>query len=193
MRKLIFLLVLILSAFVVSSALGDKTVILREGGIPPATETISGRIEIATDEEAAAGTASDVALVPSNISFFLSSRNEVIQSSSDTLIVTELYDTIINNYGQGASNNLQVLPTAVEGLSFIAVCGTAQAAHYFGFQADTSDKVYLDGVAGSDNEGVQIAVPVVGTCIYWYTFQTGAGAYDWFANTIHGNWVVIAP
>lgn len=115
--------------------------------------------------------------------------DEIIQASSDTLTVAEVKSTLISNYGQGAADNLQALPTAEEGMSFMAVCGTAQAANYFGFQADTNDKIYLDGTAGSDNGIVKIAAPVVGAKIYFHTFQTGAGAWDWMADTITGAWV----
>jgi len=115
--------------------------------------------------------------------------DEIIQATSDTLTAAEVKGIIISNYGQGAGDNLQVLPTAAEGMSFVAVCGTAQAANYFRFQADTNDKIYLDGTAGSDNGSVSIAAPVVGAMIVFFTFQTGAGAYDWAATIISGTWV----
>lgn len=115
--------------------------------------------------------------------------DEIIQATSDTLTIAELRGQQISNYGQGASDNLQTLPTAAEGMSFVAMCGTAQGANYYGFQADTSDKFYLDGVAGSDNGIVKIAAPVVGACIYFYTFKTGATTWDWAAITIIGDWV----
>ena len=115
--------------------------------------------------------------------------SEIIQATSDTLIASELRSVQISNYGQGASDNLQQLPIAAEGMSFIALCGTAQAANYFRFQADTSDKIYLEGAAGSDNGYVSIATPVVGAAIAFFTFQTGATTFDWFANTIYGTWI----
>ena len=115
--------------------------------------------------------------------------NEIIQASSDTLTAAELRGTFINNFGQGAADNLQTLPTAAEGMSFVLICGTAQAANYYGVQADTNDKIYLDGTAGSDNGIVKIAAPVVGAAIAFYTFQTGTSTYDWFANSVSGVWV----
>jgi hypothetical protein len=115
--------------------------------------------------------------------------DEIIQSVSDTLTAAELKGIIISNYGQGASDNLQMLPRAAEGMSFVAVCGTAQDANYFRFQADTNDKIYLDGTAGSDNGYVEIAAPVVGAKIVFFTFQTGANVYDWAATTVSGTWV----
>jgi len=128
---------------------------------------------------------------PANGDFLLltGNFNEIVQASSDTLTVAELRGQLISNYGQGAADNLQGLPTAAEGMSFMLVCGTAQAANYFGVQADTNDKIYLDGTAGSDNGIVKINAPVVGAKIYFHTFQTGDSAWDWAADTISGLWV----
>jgi hypothetical protein len=115
--------------------------------------------------------------------------SEIYQPTSDTLAAEELKGTLISNYEQGAVDNLQTLPTAAEGMSFVAICGTAQAANYFGFRADTNDKFYLNGVAGADNGIVKINAPVVGAIIYFFTFKTGAGVYDWIAITVYGTWV----
>jgi len=114
---------------------------------------------------------------------------EIIKASSGALSGKDLRGPILSNYGQGAANNLQTLPTAEEGMSFVAVCGTAQGAHYFRFQADTSDKIYLDGVAGSDNGYIEIAAPAVGGMIVFMTFRTGASTFDWIAVTISETWV----
>jgi len=117
--------------------------------------------------------------------------DEVVKASSGSLAVTELRGQVITNYGQGAEDNLQELPTAVEGLHGRFRCGTAQAANYFRAQADTNDKIYLDGVAGADNGSVSIAVPVVGAWISYETFQTGATTWDWIFTTGFGNWVAV--
>jgi len=114
---------------------------------------------------------------------------EIVKASSGALSGKDLRGAIITNYGQGAANNLQALPAAAKGMSFVAVCGTAQGAHYFRFQADTSDKIYLDGAAGSDNGYVEIAAPVVGGMIVFMTFQTGAATFDWIAVTIAETWI----
>jgi hypothetical protein len=115
--------------------------------------------------------------------------DEIVVASSGNLTSSYLKGTQLNNYDQGAADNLQTLPTAAEGMSFMLVCGTAQAGNYFGVQADTDDKIYLDGTAGSDNGIVKIAAPVVGAKIYFHTFQTGASTWDWAADTITGTWV----
>ena len=113
---------------------------------------------------------------------------EIIKASSGALSGKDLRGAILSNYGQAAANNLQTLPTAAEGMNFVAVCGAAQGAHYFRLQADTSDKIYLDGVAGSDNGYVEIAAPAVGAMIVFMAFQTGATTFDWIAVTISGTW-----
>jgi len=118
-----------------------------------------------------------------------SNIDEIVKAVSSTLMVAELAGTVISNYGQEAVDNLQALLTAAKGMSFVAVCGTAQASHYFRFQADISDKIYLDGAAGSDNGYVSIAAPVVGAMIVFMAFQTGATTFDWIASTVTGSWV----
>lgn len=115
--------------------------------------------------------------------------DEIVVASSGNLSASYFKGIQLNNYGQGAADNLQALPTAAEGMTCTLVCGTAQAANYFGVQADTNDKIYLDGTPGSDNGIVKIAAPVVGAEIQFKTFQTGEGTYDWIANTVSGLWV----
>ena len=174
-----------------------------------ASEAVAGVSELATDAETVTGTATDRVTTPANITAKMAapgaiggttpaagtfttlsgSMDEIIQASSDTLTAAEVKGSIISNYGQGAADNLQGLPTAAEGMNFIGVCGTAQAANYFRFQAGATDKIYLNGVAGADNGSVSIAVPVVGASIVFYTFQTGAGVYDWGAITVSGLWI----
>lgn len=120
-------------------------------------------------------------------------NDEVIAASSGNLSASDLKNNIVNNYGQGAANNLQQLPTAAEGMAFLAICGTAQAANYFRIKAATNDKIYLDGTAGSDNGYVSIAAPVVGAVIVFYTFKTGESTYDWYASTVSGAWAAGGP
>lgn len=169
-----------------------------------ATSSATGVVEIATDAETVTGTDNERVVTPANLTAKMvapgsigtttpgivrGAVDEIIQASSDTLTVAEVKGTQINNYGQGAVDNLQTLPTAAEGMNFMAVCGTAQASNYFGFKADTNDKFYLDGTAGSDNGIVKIAAPVVSAKIYFHTFQTGAATWDWAADTISGAWI----
>jgi len=206
MKKLflVFLAFLLLSGTAFAGPL-----IQSDPDIPSASTSVSGRVELATDTETVTGTSDSVVCTPGNLTakmaapgaiggttpangdFLLLTGNldEIVQAASDTLGVAELRGQTISNFGQGAADNLQTLPTAAEGMSFLAVCGTAQAANYFGFQADTNDKIYLNGTAGSDNGIVKIAAPVVGAMIYFFTFKTGATSWDWAAITIYGVWV----
>lgn len=121
--------------------------------------------------------------------FLKGNMDEIIKAVSSILTAVDVKGGIITNFGQEAADNLQALPAAAEGMSCVLICGTAQAAHYFGVQADTDDKIYLDGVAGSDNGVVKIAVPVVGVMVVLFTFKTGDGVYDWYASKVSGDWV----
>jgi hypothetical protein len=111
---------------------------------------------------------------------------EIIQAATDTLDAAECYGTIINNYGQSAANT-QTLPAAAAGLSFMAIVATSGmgALH---FKANTGDKIYLDGTALDDADKVSCATPAVGNCAAFFAFKTGASAYDWYCNSIHGTW-----
>jgi hypothetical protein len=110
----------------------------------------------------------------------------ITQAATDTLSAAECYQTIVSNYGQSGANT-QTLPAAASGLSFLAVIGTAgQGA--FNVKAGTGDKIYLDGTALDDGDKVALATPAVGNCASFFTFQTGASAWDWYCITLSGTW-----
>lgn len=111
---------------------------------------------------------------------------EVVKTSTGNLSTAEVSGTIINNYGQ-SNDVVLTLPTAAEGMSFMVVLGT-KVAKYFRIKANTSDKIYLDGTAGTDNYYVGISSAEIGAMISFATFQTGASSYDWVATTISGTW-----
>ena len=112
---------------------------------------------------------------------------EVVKTATGDLTAVECSSTIINNYDQDDDATL-TMPTAAAGLSFMAVCGTT-VAKYLRIKADTNDKIYLNGVAGSDNGYVGIASAAVGAAITFASFQTGASAWDWIATTLANTWV----
>lgn len=113
--------------------------------------------------------------------------SELVFSGTDTVDAAECYGTILNNYGQ-ADDATITLPTIESGMCFTVILGTT-VAKYYRVKAGTNDKIYLDGVAGSDNGYVGIASAVAGASLMFVAFQTGAGAYDWYCSTICGSWV----
>ena len=140
---------------------------------------------VATTADINGGTVTDVVLT--------ANFDEIVQAASDTLEVGELRGQQITNFGQGAADNLQGLPTAAEGMSARFICATAQAANYFRVQADTNDKIYWNGTAGADNGYVTIAVPTVAAFFDIWSFQTAAGVWDWWAEVGFGNWAAGGP
>ena len=116
-------------------------------------------------------------------------RVEYIRPASDNISADQMLDSIINNYGQGSVNNIQQLPAAAEGLRTTFDLGTDPGGTYlFGFRAHANDKIYLNGVAGADGNGVTIE-PSVGNKIVVEAFQTGVSSWDWLAITHNGTWV----
>ncbi len=113
--------------------------------------------------------------------------DEVIKTNTGNLSAADVSGTIINNYGQSADAIL-TLPTAAEGFTFAVALGTT-VAKYFRIKANTNDKIYFNGVAGSDNGYVGIASAVTGAMISFVSFKTGASDYDWIATTVSGVWV----
>lgn len=106
-----------------------------------------------------------------------------------TLSTNQVRGNVICNYGQAAANITVNLPTAAQGMGFIATVSTAQAANYWRFRAGTNDKIYLNGVAGADNGYVSNAAPAIGESMTCWTIQTGASAWDWVCKTTD-DWVV---
>lgn len=123
---------------------------------------------------------------PSTIRSFM---NEVLVTVSTALTTLQTSGVIINNYGQD-TDVVNDLPAAAKGLNFIAILGTTVAKYYrFRCLDAANDKIYLDGVAGSDDGYVGVASAAIGNAISFVTFQTGSGTYDWFATTLSGTWV----
>jgi len=110
---------------------------------------------------------------------------EVVTTSTDTLTAAECKGTLLNNYGMAAPTTT-TLPAATKGLKFLAVHGAA--AQTWHIKAGAGDKIYFDGTALDDADKVSnnAGSSAVGDMIMFFTFQTGAGAYDWQAQTIYG-------
>jgi hypothetical protein len=113
---------------------------------------------------------------------------EYVFTANDTLTAAECTGSIINNRGQSANDITLTLPAAAEGLNFTVVLGTS-VAKYFHLDPDASDSIYLNGATTGDGHYVGLAAALIGAVISFVAFETGAGAYDWYASTVYGNWV----
>jgi hypothetical protein len=138
----------------------------------------------------AANTISDSNWEKSKINHY-STITEIDGSTSGILSIPDVAGTIISNVGQGASDVALALPQAAVGYSLIATVGTAQAGNTWKLTAFPGDKIYLDGVAGTDGQSV-VVTPVVGDYITLISFKTGASTYDWLAKTGSGTWTAAA-
>lgn len=116
---------------------------------------------------------------------------EVDGSVTANLTSANVSSTVITNYGQTTATQTLTLPAAAAGMNFIAVVGTTQASYYWKIKAASVDKIYLDGVAGTDNQCAQVT-PAIGNFITFATFKTGAAAWDWLATTGNGTWTAQA-
>ena len=147
--------------------------------------------DFATDSNTQAATQQSIKAYISSQKLF----DEIVQAATDTLTVSELRNTIINNYGQSAANT-QTLPTAAEGMSAkFVIAITGQGA--FHIKAGATDKIYLnksfDTVILDDGDKVSCATPAIGNHISFWTFQTGAAAWDWIAVCGNGVWLDGGP
>ena len=112
-------------------------------------------------------------------------------SADSPLTALECSGTVVSNYGMTDADCVIDLPTAAEGLSFVCVL-PAVRAKYFRLKCPTAqaDKIYLRGVAGSDDGYIGVASGyATGTAISLFTFKASDGGYDWFAIPIFGSWV----
>lgn len=110
---------------------------------------------------------------------------QVIKTADATLTYSECNGNLISNYGQGAATTL-TLPTAAANMGFVVVVSTT--GHALHIKAGANDKIYLNGLALDDADKVSLATPVLGNYAAFFTFQTGASAYDWICNTVDGVW-----
>jgi len=123
---------------------------------------------------------------------FYGLMKEIYKTASDDSPLTALQcsKTIVSNYGMTDDDCVIALPAAAEGLAFICIL-PAVRARYFKFQAGASDKIYLSGVAGSDNAYVGVASGyATGSACQMFTFKASDGGFDWFCLPIFGTWVV---
>jgi hypothetical protein len=113
---------------------------------------------------------------------------EHIKPTSSNIAVSEMLDSMINNYGQGSHHTIHALPVAAANMRAMFIAGTDPGGTYvYGFRAASGDKIYLNGVAGDDGDAVMVE-PTVGDQILVESFKTGVGVWDWVAITYHGSW-----
>jgi hypothetical protein len=117
--------------------------------------------------------------------------NEMNVSATGNISAQQCSGSIVNNFGQ-ANDAAPVLPAAAAGLNCTFILGTT-VAKYYRVTAGAGDKIYLDGVAGSDTGYVGVASATIGYALSCLTFQTGASAYDWYCAGISGPWVAAGP
>jgi hypothetical protein len=112
-------------------------------------------------------------------------------SADSPLTAAECADTVVSNYGMTDADCVIDLPTAAEGLDFTCIL-PAVRARYFRLKCPTAqaDKIYLLGVAGSDDGYVGVATGyATGACARFFTFKASDGGYDWFCIPIFGTWI----
>lgn len=112
-------------------------------------------------------------------------------SADSPLTALQCSGTIVSNYGMTDADCTIDLPTAAEGLAFVAILPTVQG-HFFKFHCPTAqaDKIYLNGVAGSDDGNVGVdSGYATGASASFFTFKASDGGFDWFCIPIFGTWV----
>jgi hypothetical protein len=110
-------------------------------------------------------------------------------SADSPLTALQCSGTIVSNYGMTDADCIISMPTAAAGLAFVAIL-PAVRARYFKFRAGSTDKIYLSGVAGSDNAYVGVASGyATGSSCSFFTFRASDGNYDWFAIPLFGSWI----
>lgn len=143
--------------------------------VDTAADVVAKQALVAADKATVQSITADISAVAGNV--------------SGTLTAQQCKSTIIDNVSQAGAVDLQ-LPTAAAGMNFMLCVGTTIASAWR-IRAGASDKIYLNGIAGSDNGYVGIASPTVGAYLSVFAFKTGASTYDWMAVVGNGNWAVI--
>ncbi len=145
---------------------------------------VNGNLAVSTKQESDVG--GDISAKADKLLTYIDCSASI---TSPTLTAAQVSGTVLTNFGQGAEDVQIKLPTAAAGYSFVAVMATAPSGNTWKVTADTNDKIYLDGVAGTDGQSA-IVTPSVGNFITFFSFQTGESpdTYDWIAQTGQGTW-----
>jgi len=118
-------------------------------------------------------------------------NKEIYKTENGTLTAAECSGTIVSNYGMTDADCTIDLPTAEEGLAFICILPAVRAKFFkLHCPAAQADKIYLSGVAGSDDGNVGVASGyATGASCSMFTFKASNGGYDWFCIPLFGTWV----
>ena len=111
-----------------------------------------------------------------------------VNTAASPLTAVECSGTIVSNYGMTDAGCAITLPAAAEGLAFVCILPTVRA-QYFRLKAGAGDKIYLNGVAGTDAEYIGVASGyATGTSVSMFCFKASDGSFDWFAIPLFGSW-----
>jgi len=112
-----------------------------------------------------------------------------VNTAASPLTAVECSGTIVSNYGMTDAGCAITLPAAAEGLAFVCIL-PAVRAQYFRLNAGAGDKIYLNGVAGTDAEYIGVASGyATGTSVSMFCFKASDGSFDWMAIPLFGSWV----
>ena len=115
-------------------------------------------------------------------------NKEVYKVNTSPLTAVECSGTIVSNYGMTDAGCAITLPAAAEGLAFVCILPSVRA-QYFRLNAGAGDKIYLNGVAGTDAEYIGVASGyATGTSVSMFCFKASDGSFDWFAIPLFGTW-----
>jgi len=114
---------------------------------------------------------------------------EYTKAATDNLLASQLYGSIINNYGQVANVTL-TLPAIAQGMNFTVIIGTTAYGCFFRIDPNGNDAIYLDGVPSANGKYVGLITATIGSVIQFVAFRTGSTTYDWFASSVSGLWII---
>jgi hypothetical protein len=181
----------------------ERTVVQNTSGVNTGDQDLSGKVDKVTGSSLVADTvilaltdehAQLSALHTDGSPTFLylkSKLGEVYKTANADSPLTALQckRTIVSNYGMTDADCAITLPAAEEGLAFLCILPTVRA-RYFRLTANTGDKIYLSGTAGSNAGYVGVASGyATGTACQMFTFKASDGGFDWFCLPIFGTWV----
>lgn len=184
------------TTFTVSSTLYAQSLLKTDGGVHVGGSSDPGSDNLIVDGTTTLTGAVNVSAAGSigetTVCTIRGLNKEIVKTTDTALTALEVSGTLINNYGQGATNVTLTLPTIAAGMSFMVILGTTQGSYFFKIKAAAGDKIYLNGVAGTDGYSVRVAAATAGNSASFFAFQTGSGAYDWFCSTSYGTWEAVA-